>query len=234
MASAYAHKTIANEILSSEKISAAAGKDKQLYLLASQGPDFAFFCPKKNGENVGKLLHRRRVYEAFSALLALSRKDGRFTPFSLGFCSHYATDVIFHGYIYPFLEESGGGKILHARLERAMDRYFARLKGEKLSYSFVCADEGTASIFSSATAALGANFSPSEILRGFKKYRLYLSTINSLFAYSPSTAEKEKWRGLYSSSVDFSKEVCLSFLCGLDGGILDKALFSRNYLGEEI
>jgi len=237
MASAYVHKSIAKKVEQlSSPINSAAKKDEQLYFSGAQGPDFAFFCGKKGGENIGKLLHRKYIYPVFGALLALCRKDETILPYALGICSHYATDVIFHGYIYPAIAGRKSKKIIHAAMERGMDEYFSSLNGEKLNYSFLKAPMPVAKKIASAFSALPieADFSAKEVCSGFNRFRLYLNSANRLLYYKAAADEKKGWGKLYNSSVELSIKIGEEFISRIDGGDLDKKLFAFNYLGGKI
>lgn len=237
MSSAYVHKLIAKKAAEgSERIREAVKRDEALYYLGAQGFDFAFFCPKKNGQNVGRLLHRKFIYPTFSSLLSFCRKDESSVPYALGICSHYAADVIFHGYIYPAVKGSKNEKIAHAALERAMERYFAAKNGERPDYSFLKISAASAKKISSALLSLPvkADFSPEEIGSGFKKYRLYLNAVSVLLPYRLKTGDKKKWEELFLSSAALSTTVAKEFLSRLEGGELDGSLFKYTYLGDKI
>jgi len=237
MASACAHLLIAERtLLSSKKISAATKNENGLFLLGAQGVDFAFFCSKRGGENIGRAIHRGGIYSDFSSLSNYSKKNAEALPWCLGMCSHYATDVVFHGYIYSVLKRDGGGRLKHAAMERAMDRAFSLSRGKKLSYSFLSPEKKQANIIASALNAmrLGAGFSAEEVGRGFKRYRLYLNKISPLFVYRPSEKEKGEWANLFNRSVELSIKTGEEFLLSLEGGELSGNLFALNYLGKKI
>lgn len=235
MASAYAHKIIAERALSlSPALDAAAREDRALYLLGAQGPDFAFFCRGK-GENAGRHMHRNGIYAAFSNLLDYCSAHGEALPWALGLCSHYAADVIFHGYIYPYLKEKRGGRTMHAAVERAMDKRFASLSEGRLGYGFLRCDGKEAEIIAAAFNAISgcAPLKAGAVSAGFCRYRIYLRTVSALFSFSPSDDDRAKWDELLAASISSSAALCGEFLARR-GGKLDGGLFLFDYLGNKI
>lgn len=93
--------------------------DRSPYRLGAQGGDPLFFCRIKR-RRVGVLLHRKNVYAFFNALLQFENLS-----FPLGYLTHYATDTVFHPYVYRTVREKGSAfpkHNLHAMLERDIDR----------------------------------------------------------------------------------------------------------------
>lgn len=237
MASAYAHLSIAEYTLSaSEKTAGAAGDNSALFFLGAQGADFAFFCGKRGGENIGRSIHRGKVYSDFLSLSFYSAENKKALPWCLGMCTHYAADVVFHKYIYSALAENGGGKTRHAAMERAMDRTFALNRGEKLSYSFLSPDKNEAAVIASAINAArpAAHFSGADVERGFKRFKFYLNRITPLFSYAPDEGEKADWLKLFNRAADLSVKICEEFILSLKSGSLNKEFFTFNYLGRKI
>lgn len=103
------------------------------YILGAQGPDLFFFYKplSRRTENLGKRLHRRQVYDFFTALMkALPDFTGeefeKCLAYALGFCSHLAADVIFHPFVYNYLAQNVTKKHTHQRIENDWDVYFLR------------------------------------------------------------------------------------------------------------
>lgn len=237
MASAYAHLSIAEYTLSSsEKTAGAAGDNSALFYLGAQGADFAFFCGKRGGENIGRSIHRGRIYSDFLSLSRFCVKNEKALPWCLGMCSHYAADAVFHGYIYSVLAAEGGGSKKHAAIERAMDRAFSAFNGKELSYSFLKPEKADAEIIASAVNVIRpkARFSGADVERGFKRFRFYLNKISPLFIYRPREEEKAAWFSLYKNAVELSVKVCEEFILSLKRGSLGKEFFILNYLGQKI
>lgn len=93
--------------------------DRSLYRVGAQGGDPLFFYRTKK-RSVGVLLHRKNVYALFNALLSFENLS-----FPLGYLTHYATDTVFHPYVYRTVREKGAEfprHNLHAMLERDIDR----------------------------------------------------------------------------------------------------------------
>lgn len=140
MPSSITHALIAKAALPllPDAVRAAAEREPDYYLLGAQGPDlFFFYRPLSRKEyNLGKTLHRKNVYEWFSALLsALSGREGeerdKCLSYALGFCSHLSADAVFHPFVYAFLEHTAAPKKTHQIVENDWDVYFLREKEGK-------------------------------------------------------------------------------------------------------
>ncbi len=146
MPSAITHELIADqakELLPAAKQAAAFAPD--YYFLGAQGPDlFFFYRPLSRKEyNLGKTLHRGKVYAWYNALLhALDGFSGeeyqKCLAYALGFCTHLAADTAFHPFVYAYLKENGCKKKVHQIMENDWDVYFLReMRGkEVVKYPF--------------------------------------------------------------------------------------------------
>lgn len=192
MPSSITHELIAME--GAELLSSAAREAAfcapDYYILGAQGPDlFFFYRPlSKREENFGRMLHRDKIYEWFSALLSsLSAFTGhdfeRCLAYALGFCSHLAADVAFHPFVYRYLEETGAPKRTHQLIENDWDVYFLRQLrgGSVLRYAFPfdlaeIAEDGVLFRYLSACAnAVGRTLAPAPFRRMLNYFDLYLT-----------------------------------------------------------
>ncbi len=108
------------------------------FFLGAQGPDLFFFLDPHRGKrrNLGRLLHRERVYDLFSALADGVRKFSgenytRALAYCLGYVSHYSADTVFHPLLYRYLEQTGLPRRVHQQVESDWDVYFARTRAAK-------------------------------------------------------------------------------------------------------
>lgn len=125
MPSVYTHALVARKTLQSlptivtEKIKAHLS----LYFFGAQGADFCFFYPLPSGypaRNLGSFLHRKGGYNAFRVCKALCTDQLLFS-YTLGYITHYATDTVFHPYVYA---TAGNSPLRHSRIEQAFDLVF--------------------------------------------------------------------------------------------------------------
>ncbi len=137
MPSSITHELIAAQSLSLLRCNARELIERapDYFYLGAQGPDLFFFYRPLAGDNLGKLLHRTRVHDWFTALLkALPGHTGeefeKCLAYALGFCSHLAADIIFHPFVYRYLGETGADRFTHQEIENDWDVYFlASLRG---------------------------------------------------------------------------------------------------------
>lgn len=98
MASYLTHKFVADGVLSAlgdKNISPAP-----FYAGAGGGDAFFLYRPlRKKGYNLGRLLHRKNVYEFFCAAREYACERGDFS-YIYGYITHYAVDTVFHPYVY--------------------------------------------------------------------------------------------------------------------------------------
>lgn len=191
MPSSITHQLIADEALPSLPPDAArtAERNYDYYFLGAQGPDvFFFYRPLSKSEyNLGKLLHRERVYDVFTLFscylktLAGEEKE-RTTAYIAGYISHYCADTAFHPFVYRFLEENNAGKFVHQQIENDWDVYFLKTRRGKTAerYAFPFSSkklvtEGTLfRLYEYLALKLGRRQlkrnSFNRSLRGFEKY----------------------------------------------------------------
>lgn len=133
MPSSITHEMIAREAqdLLPDDLEQAISLAPDYYFLGAQGPDlFFFYAPLNRREyNLGKTLHRGKLYLWFSALLAnLRTRTGeeynKCLAYALGFCSHLSADVAFHPFVYAYLKKTGAHKRVHQQMENDWDVYF--------------------------------------------------------------------------------------------------------------
>lgn len=98
------------------------------FFLGAQGPDPFFFLKILSKEkNFGQLLHAI-PYETFTVFFSRYRNapDERAAAYLAGYCSHYATDVVFHPFVYRYLQETNARGMAHQRMENDWDVFFLR------------------------------------------------------------------------------------------------------------
>lgn len=133
MPSSITHEMIAREAekLLPDELQRAIELAPDYFFLGAQGPDLFFFYQPLNKReyNLGKTLHRGRLFVWFSALLeSLKSRTGedfdKCLSYALGFCSHLAADVAFHPFVYAYLNKTGAHKRVHQQMENDWDVYF--------------------------------------------------------------------------------------------------------------
>lgn len=160
------------------------------YILGAQGPDLFFFYKPLSGkaENLGRRLHRRQVYEFFTALTkALPDFTGeafeKCLAYCLGFCSHLAADVIFHPFVYNYLAQNETEKHAHQRIENDWDVYFLReLKSRSAirhEYPFdlkkIAREKVLYPFLADAFKSMGISIGEGAFGRMMKNFRRYLT-----------------------------------------------------------
>lgn len=113
------------------------------YYFGAQGPDaFFFYKPMGRREyNLGKTLHRRQLYDWFTALLeGLKTREGeelaKCRAYALGFCSHLEADAAFHPFVYAYLEKTGAEKRFHQQMENDWDVVFLKTLRDMSAYNY--------------------------------------------------------------------------------------------------
>ena len=104
------------------------------YFLGAQGPDVFFFYRPLSGRegNLGRFLHRSRVYTVFEFFLSCLRGEhcgaeyARLLAYVAGYITHYAADTVFHPYLYRYLEKTPKAGMAHQQIENDWDVYFLR------------------------------------------------------------------------------------------------------------
>ena len=157
------------------------------FFAGTQGPDvFFFYHPVR--QNLGKHLHRNDIYELFEGFLhALHARAGEARTYALsytlGYISHYCTDITFHPYVYKYLNEKGAHKSEHQRMENDWDVYFVRkyLQTEVEHFPFPYSagkfirENILLPFLVSALKTCGFSLSGSELKGALKAYGRYLS-----------------------------------------------------------
>lgn len=171
----------------------AAERCPDEFVLGAQGPDVFFFyrIGSRSEYNLGKYLHRFRVYETFSFFIEALRGGLRLgeeeyphaLAYVLGYITHYCTDSAFHPFVYRYLEENHCEKREHQQMENDWDVYFLReLRGEsaeKFSFGFsadkIVKDGTVARLYAYLAEKLGREDVPkSKFDRAVKNFDLYL------------------------------------------------------------
>lgn len=139
MPSSITHELIAEETLNRlpQHIRDVVDQAPDYYFLGAQGADVLFFYkPTSRKElNIGKFLHRNRVFELFSlfskcaALPEIERT--RTLAYALGYITHYSADSEFHPFVYAYLQKTGANKLVHQQIENDWDVYFLRTRRGK-------------------------------------------------------------------------------------------------------
>ena len=157
------------------------------FFAGSQGPDiFFFYHPLR--QNLGRLLHRNKIYELFEGFLhAIRARAGMertyALAYTLGYVSHYCVDVTFHPYVYAYLREKGAHKSEHQQMENDWDVYFARkyLKTEVEHFPFPYSagkfirENILLPFLAEALTYCGIFLSAAELKGALKAYGRYLS-----------------------------------------------------------
>ncbi len=154
MPSSITHQLIAEESARQlpEEIRTLIGKNPDEFFLGAQGPDVFFFYRvlSRSEYNLGKFLHRFRVFEVFSFFLSALGEGGplrlssaareKALSYILGYITHYCADATFHPFVYNYLGENHCEKRVHQQMENDWDVYFLRelrdMSAEKYVYPF--------------------------------------------------------------------------------------------------
>lgn len=191
MPASITHELIARECLKLLPAPAAdaACRTPDYYFLGAQGPDLFFFhAPfRRDLPNLGKSLHRNRLYEWCSAMLLALRTltgdaFGKCLAYSLGFGTHIASDALFHPYVYGYLERKSGDPHRHQEIESGWDAYFlSLLDGERVrdhrdAFDLgVIAGENVLSPFLIQTGSFfGQTLRPASLRAMYRRFSLYL------------------------------------------------------------
>ncbi len=191
MPASITHELVARETLGllSPCVRDLIGRARDYYYLGAQGPDLFFFLQPLSKEiNFGRLLHRARVRDWFEGmLLALPDFTGAefedCLAYVFGFCSHLSADVVFHPFVYHFLEAYDADRLTHQEIENDWDVYFLRaLDGREVtrhSYPFdlkQIADDGILYRFvTDAARYYGREVPAGAFRRMCRGFHLYLS-----------------------------------------------------------
>lgn len=160
MPHSYTHQLLADDVL---PLAGGITRPNDFYF-GAQGGDFMYFCRffAMSRVSPGKLLHRERIYEKFSAILGCARSRPETTDYALGYVAHYAADTVFHPFVYRRAEDVGGTafdrRITHTLVERDLDAYFLLRRGIKVHsfrLPYTRRDLDVATIAAVMNAALG-------------------------------------------------------------------------------
>lgn len=214
MPSSITHQLIAEEALAlfPERAQQAVRFAPDEYYLGCQGPDVFFFyrIGNRSEYNLGKFLHRYRVYDFFSLLLgALRGEEGapvfgekerqRVLAYALGYIAHYAADSRFHPFVYRYMEETGAEKREHQQMENDWDVWFLRERkgqsAEKFSFAFsekkLIKDGTLARLYAYLARKLEREEVTARRFRGgIKNFSRYLS-----FFHGKCYAAQRRWEG---------------------------------------
>ena len=225
MPSSITHQLIAEEALRllPPFAKAAAERFPDEYFLGCQGPDVFFFyrIGNKSEYNLGKFMHRYRVYDVFSLFSdALRGKEGaprfdeaeRAQAFSyvLGYITHYAADTAFHPFVYAYLEKYRCQKREHQQMENDWDVWFLREKKNAEAEKFRFA------------------FSPKKIIRDGTAARLYAYLAQRLEREEVTKARFARGVKNFSRYLKFFHGKCYSAQRGWER--TEKFFHARRYL----
>lgn len=158
------------------------------FFLGAQGPDLLFFHRVTAGKkkNIGKLLHRRKIYDTFvffrdELAAAKGTERARIGAYVAGYLTHYAADATFHPYVYRYLAAHPQKGMIHQLIETDWDVFFAGREGgsaEKYSFPFRAKKinrEGTLpAFFARLSAFLGLPASERSFRRAVSLFERYL------------------------------------------------------------
>lgn len=175
----------------SEEPARAATDHEDYYFLGAQGPDALFFFRplSKRQPNLGRLLHNAYVLKLFDFFRGyLSRvKDEtermRLVAYVSGYLSHYATDVVFHPFVYGYLKENAAKKSVHQLIENDWDVYFLREYEDRdaenfpfpLSADKINREETLTKLFRSFGEELNDSIPKNKFERSIRNFERYLS-----------------------------------------------------------
>lgn len=217
MPSSITHQLIAEDALSRlpETVRNSVSRCRDEYYFGAQGPDVFFFyrIGNRSEYNLGKFMHRYRVYDIFSFFLDALKEDTspRFSPeaercvlaYALGFITHYCADVAFHPFVYRYLKEYNCEKRIHQLMENDWDVYFLREYREKSVENFhfafsvkkIIDDNVIARLYGCLARALGReDVEKNQFDRGVKNFARYLKFFHkNCFSAQRTWANAEKF-----------------------------------------
>jgi len=131
MPSLITHQLIASDASEAfpPNISEAVKECPDYFFLGAQGPDPFFFLRLLSSEkNLGKVLHADGVFETFCFFRDFyhEHESNELCAYLAGYVSHYATDAVFHPYVYSYLAEHKPEGMAHQGVENDWDVYFLR------------------------------------------------------------------------------------------------------------
>ncbi|MBQ3221033.1 MAG: zinc dependent phospholipase C family protein [Clostridia bacterium] len=255
MPASYTHYLVAHEAYF--RLSRALQENLQphlrLYYFGAQGADFGFFYPVFNGSsprNLGSILHRRGGYAASVVCKAFASRSTPILAYSLGFLTHYATDTVFHPFVYA---HAGKSPLRHSRIEQALDcflqretahaQYFQKppaphereelfqLYGAIVAYLGLPPLKKTA--FQRAITLFHAHLPLSSLLFSSKRTDALCNAHNGAWSppSDPQTVRTDGGKELFQEAVQTAVLLFEEFLsCMKNKTPLPRALFGKNYL----
>lgn len=242
MPSFLTHYFVAKETLKrfSDNLQNAVRPHLPLYFFGAQGADFCFFYPSVLGisQNLGSYLHRKGGYDAFAVCKAFSEQPSIFA-YALGSITHYATDTVFHPFVY---EKAGKSPLRHTRIESAFDSFFLNSfsKNEKppkisLPKLSPCERQDLFLLYASIVARAG--FPP-------LRKRTFFRAVSLFNAYLPPSSHSLRLKNavwisavtpkanlLFERAVRRSLAVCQEFAFAVKKNTpLSYEVFGKNYL----
>ena len=223
-----------------------------LYFFGAQGADFCFFYKFLNPQtkNLGSYLHRKGGYQAFRILKAFSVSSPAILAYSLGYITHYATDVVFHPHVYAVSKKS---LLKHSRVENALDGYFKRANKstfdlyKEFFHKKLSPEEEHELFLVYAAIAANADFPPltkPSFRRAIRLFNAYLPMPNVFFgdekhlselSVANNASDKKTANELFVKAVVTSRQLMQEFLQAVrKNKALSFALFGKNYLTGEI
>lgn len=174
------------------QIKTAASDREDYFFLGTQGPDALFFLQplSKKQFNLGRLLHRRHVYETFSFFRrygeTLSGEEAVcMRAYFAGYLCHYAADVVFHPFVYAYLNANETRGMEHQRIETDWDEFFVR------------------KLFNRSSERWNFPFSAKEINRDGCLFRLYTALSEQLKRSPPPRRTFERAMKRYERYLRF-------------------------------
>ena len=136
MPASYLHQSVALEALAQFGEEPVKDFNEAAYTAGSEGPDPLFFTlvsPKGvvKPPEVGHLIHKQKTGEFLIRLARLAKGDEVAMSYVLGFFTHYATDTVFHPFIYSrsFMPDGHVDGNMHCKYEHVLDVYVYRKQG---------------------------------------------------------------------------------------------------------
>ncbi len=239
-------------------------KNKQLYYLGAQGPDFLyalhFLSPKKQDSwemSYPNLLHSKKTFKLIRFVKNNLQKGDVLRDYLMGFLSHYSLDSVAHGFVFS----NTNNYVEHKKLEASID-FIMHLDREgthiRRSHTY-------------KNVYVGQNL-PNEIVDFYRRcalevydirtngnfinkaYRDYISFLKLSNATNPlkilflklvnSFMKEDMWHYIYPKDIDpnvLSERMYQEFkilydeaLTYYDDLIHDRALIEKNFNGEKL
>lgn len=212
MPCAYAHYRFGQEVLGSlpRDIREGIMSFKELYDIGLHGPDILFYHGPIIPDSVtktGQGLHKKSGEEVFTAVLDVlrDRQDAAmYRAYVYGYLCHFALDVMCHGYVAEFMDNSG---VSHNEIEMEFDRYLTVLDGHDPLHHDTAAHIIPSRRNAAVIAAFYTGIDARDIQRSLKLMKLCLHTLlapekrtrAALFAMFRATGKARELNGLVMS-----------------------------------